>query len=77
MVGTNGAPDPVGVFLSTDQGVNWTQQAAAGMPTGTQGCYSFHMMVDPASPGNGTGDTLFFGTVQQARSTDSGSSSLD
>ena len=50
--GTGGAPDPVGLFLSTDQGANWTQQAATGMPTpDTQGGYSFHMAVDPASPG--------------------------
>jgi photosystem II stability/assembly factor-like uncharacterized protein len=70
--GTGGAPDPVGVFLSTDQGANWTQQGAAGMPTNTQGGYSFHMAVDPGSPGDGANDVIYFGTVGQARSTDSG-----
>src|SRR5262249_19886675 len=45
--GSGGAPDPVGLFLSTDQGANWTQQSATGMPTNTQGGYSFHMAVDP------------------------------
>jgi hypothetical protein len=70
--GTGGAPDPVGLFVSTDQGTNWAQQAAAGMPTNTQGGYSFHMAVDPASPGDGANDTIYFGTVTQARSTDSG-----
>jgi hypothetical protein len=70
--GIGGAPDPVGLFLSTDQGVNWTRRAAAGMPTNTQFGYSFHMAVDPGSPGDGANDTIYFGTVGQARSTDSG-----
>jgi hypothetical protein len=72
MAGTSGAPDPVGLFLSTDRGANWVQQTASGMPTGTQGSYSFHFAVDPASPGDGVNDILYFGTVGQARSTDSG-----
>lgn len=72
MAGTNGAADPVGFFRSTDQGTTWTQQAAAGMPAGTQGSYSFHFAVDPASPGDGVSDIIYFGTVGQARSTDSG-----
>ena len=42
------------------------------MPTNTQGGYSFHMAVDPASPGDGTNDIIYFGCVGQARSTDSG-----
>jgi photosystem II stability/assembly factor-like uncharacterized protein len=72
--GTNGAPDPVGVFLSTNQGGSWMQQAATGMPTRTQGGYSFHMAVDPASPGDGINDIIYFGTVGQAKSTNSGGS---
>src|SRR5262245_24018811 len=70
--GTGGAPDPVGVFLSTDQGATWTQRTATGMPGNTQGGYSFHMAVDPGSPGNGINDIIYFGAVGQARSTDSG-----
>src|SRR6266511_2277070 len=70
--GIGGAPDPVGLFLSTDQGVNWAQRGAAGMPTRTQGGYSVHMAVDPGSPGDGANDTIYVGTVGQARSTDSG-----
>ena len=74
------APDPIGVFKSTDQGLTWTLQTphnagippATGMPLNTQGGYSFHMAVDPASPGDGTNDILYFGAVSQARSTDSG-----
>jgi hypothetical protein len=66
------APDPVGVFVSTNQGGTWTQQAATGMPTNTQGGYSFNMAVDPASPGDGINDILYFGTVNQSKSTDSG-----
>ncbi|MGE5764790.1 MAG: choice-of-anchor D domain-containing protein [Mycobacterium leprae] len=70
--GQGGAPDPVGLFLSTDQGVNWAQQGAAGLPTGTQNGYSFHMAVDPGSPGDGVNDIIYFGAVGQAVSTDSG-----
>jgi photosystem II stability/assembly factor-like uncharacterized protein len=74
------APDPVGVFRSIDQGATWTLQTPTGsgippgfgMPLNTQGGYSFHMAVDPASPGDGIGDVIYFGAVGQARSTDSG-----
>lgn len=70
--GTGGAPDPVGLFMSTDQGATWTQRTATGMPIGTQGGYSFHMAVDPGSPGNGANDIIYFGAVGHARSGDSG-----
>src|SRR5262249_36511125 len=72
MVGTAGAPDPLGVFRSTDQGITWNAQAAAGLPGTTYGGYSFHMAVDPASPGDGVGDIIYYGTLGQARSTDAG-----
>ena len=72
MAGTGGAPDPVGFFVSTDGGATWTQQSAANMPTRTQGSYSFHFAVDPASPGDGVNDIIYFGAVNQARSVDSG-----
>lgn len=72
--GTGGANDPVGVFLSTDQGGTWTKRTATGMPTNTQGGYSFHMAVDPASPGDGANDIIYFGAVGQAKSTNSGTS---
>lgn len=74
MQGTGTAPDPVGLFQSTDQGNTWTQRPAAGMPGNTQGGYSFHMAVDPASPGDGVNDIIYFGTVGQRRSTDAGNS---
>ncbi len=73
--GTGGARDPVGLFISTNQGVTWTLQPTAGIPAtlgGTQRGYCFHMAVDPASPGNGTNDTIYLGAVRQARSTNSG-----
>jgi photosystem II stability/assembly factor-like uncharacterized protein len=74
------APDPVGVFTSPDQGGTWTLQTphnagippGSGMPVNTQFGYSFHMAVDPASPGDGITDTIYFGAVGQAQSTDSG-----
>ena len=72
MQGTGGAPDPVGFFVSTDGGATWTQQSATNMPTRTQGGYSFHFAVDPASPGDGVNDIIYFGAVGQARSVDSG-----
>ena len=66
--------------MSIDQGVNWTLQTppgsgippGTGMPLNTQGGYSFHMAVDPASPGDGVNDVIYLGAVGQARSTDSG-----
>ena len=72
--GTGGAADPVGVFISKDQGNTWAQQTATGMPGNTQGGYSFHFAVDPGSPGDGLNDILFFGAVGQAKSTNSGNS---
>ena len=74
MVGTGGAPDPLGVFLSTDHGVTWTARAAAGLPGTTYGGYCLHMAVDPASPGDGAGDILYYGALSQGRSTDAGAS---
>lgn len=67
-------PDPVGLFMSTDQGVTWTQRAAAGTPTPTYSGYCLTIAVDPASPGDGVKDVLFYGTAAQARSTDAGAS---
>jgi photosystem II stability/assembly factor-like uncharacterized protein len=72
--GPSGSKDPIGVFISKDQGAIWSQQAAAGMPGRTQGGYSFHMAIDPASPGDGLNDIIYFGTVSQGKSTNSGAS---
>ena len=74
------APDPIGVFMSIDRGATWTRQTPAGagispgtgMPLNTQWGYSFHMAVDPASPGDGLHDIIYFGAVRQAKSVDSG-----
>lgn len=74
MEGTSGAPDPVGLFLSPDAGTTWTQQGATNLPARTQGGYSFHFAVDPGSPGDGATDTIYFGAVGQAVSTDAGGS---
>jgi hypothetical protein len=35
------------------------------MPLNTQGGYSFYMAVDPASPGDGINDIIYFGAVGQ------------
>ncbi len=67
-------PDPIGIFMSTDQGATWTlRSGGAGLGT-TYGGYCLALAVDPASPGNGTADILYLGTSSQARSTDSGAS---
>jgi hypothetical protein len=72
--GYGGTPDPVGVFLSTDQGATWTQQAASGVSGTTYGGYALHMAVDPASPGDGINDILYFGCQNQFTSSNSGAS---
>ena len=71
---TSGFPDPLGLFVSTDQGATWSQRAAAGGPGTTYSGYTMALAVDPASPGDGSTDTLFYGTSSQARSTDGGAS---
>ncbi len=67
------APNPVGIFLSTDQGATWTKQSATGLGTATTyGGYCLIIVVDPASPGDGKKDILYFGALSQAVSKDSG-----
>ncbi|HXU06248.1 MAG TPA: choice-of-anchor D domain-containing protein [Polyangia bacterium] len=72
MGGNGAAPDPVGLFLSTDQGANWTARSATGIPGNSQGGFSIQMDVDSVSPGDGANDILYMGTVGIAKSTDSG-----
>jgi hypothetical protein len=85
MEGTTSLPppaapvDPLALFVSKDQGKTWTQAAtgpalAAAGVGGTQGGYSFHMAIDPASPGDGANDIIYFGAVGQAISTNAGAS---
>jgi hypothetical protein len=68
----SGTPDPVGIFLSTDQGATWTQQAATGVSGSTYGGYALDMAVDPASPGDGVNDIIYFGCLNQFKSVDAG-----
>ncbi len=66
-------PDPIAIFMSNDQGATWTQQAAAGAAAATTFAgYCMTLAVDPASPGDGANDILYWGTQNQVRSTDSG-----
>jgi len=74
MSGNSPAPDPVGVFVSTNQGGAWTQQSATGMSGTTYGGYALNMTVDPQSPGDGVNDILYFGCLAQFKSTNSGNS---
>src|SRR5262249_33208876 len=73
MEGTGaGTPDPLGVFRSTNQGGAWNRQSSTGIPTGTQGGFSFSMSVDPASPGDGMNAIIYLGAVGASRSNNSG-----
>ena len=67
--------DPIGLFMSTDQGATWTLQANAATLSAlgtTQGGYNMALAVDPTSPGDGVNDVLLLGCQDQGRSTDSG-----
>jgi photosystem II stability/assembly factor-like uncharacterized protein len=66
--------DQVGIFASMDQGTTWNLQTSTIIPINqyTQHGYSFHMAVDPGSPGDGINDIIYLGCVGQARSDDSG-----
>ena len=72
--GSGTAPDPVGVFVSKDQGATWTQQTATGVSGTTYGGYALNMAVDPASPGDGSNDVIYFGCLNQFKSGNSGAS---
>ena len=66
--------NPVGFFVSTDAGATWSARSATNLSVAgaTQGGYSFTFAVDPASPGDGSTDTIYLGCVRQLKSTDSG-----
>ena len=72
----NDPSSTVGLFQSTDQGATWSARSATGLAVigSPQWGYSFLMAVDPASPGDGVGDIIYFGAQGQARSTDAGGS---
>lgn len=65
-------PDPIGLFQSTNQGGTWTQLNATGISGTTYGGYAMDIAVDPASPGDGVGDTVFYGCQNQFISTNAG-----
>lgn len=69
--GIGGVGQQIGLYLSTDQGVTWSQQSGNNPPN-PQADYAFHMAVDPGSPGDGINDIIYLGGVGQRRSDDSG-----
>ena len=64
--------DPIGLFQSIDQGGTWAQLGASGITGTTYGGYAMDIAVDPASPGDGVNDTVFYGCQNQFISTDAG-----
>jgi hypothetical protein len=70
--GYGSSPDPIGLFISTNQGSTWTQQPATGFSGTTYGGYALHMAVDPASPGDGVNDIIYAGCIRQFKSTNAG-----
>jgi hypothetical protein len=68
----NPSGDTSAIFESTDQGATWTQRTATGLPGNPQGGFSLQMDIDPASPGDGKNDIIYFGAVGEAKSIDSG-----
>jgi len=75
LAGTNGAPDPMGIFVSTNGGATWQNRSSTfespGQPDTQQG-YALSLAVDPASPGDGENDVLLYGGTEQFRSTNGG-----
>jgi hypothetical protein len=70
--GGSGATDPLGFWVSTDAGTNWTQQTATSLPAETYNNYCLAMAVDPSSPGDGVSDVVYVGTRDQGVTRDSG-----
>jgi hypothetical protein len=62
---------PLGIFETTNQGATFTQRPANNLGSGF-GFFAVVIGVDPASPGDGANDILYWGGVNYRRSTDSG-----
>jgi hypothetical protein len=61
----------LGIFQTTNQGGGWNKRAAANLGN----CFCFFGMVigvDPASPGDGANDILYWGGITYHRSIDAG-----
>jgi photosystem II stability/assembly factor-like uncharacterized protein len=68
----------LGIFQSTDQGTNWNLRSA-NAPSNLQ-CQCFYtntIAVDPASPGDGLNDTVYWGGTNEFRSDDGGANFSD
>lgn len=70
--GASGGTDPLGFWVSTDAGANWTQQTATSLPVVTYSGYCLAVAVDPSSPGDGANDVIYVGTRDQGVTTNSG-----
>lgn len=61
-----------GIYTSVSPTTAWTKIAAPTPPDPGQGLYNFEFAIAPNSPGNGTSDILFIGSVSLFRSTNAG-----
>ena len=62
----------VDLYTTSSPLTAWTSVAMTSPPSPAYGYYCFEFAVAPNSPGNGTNDILFFGSVGLFRSTDGG-----
>ena len=64
----------LGIFATTDQGVTWTFQGTGpNLAGGVCQCfYTNTIAVDPASPGDGVNDIIYWGGTNTWKSTNSG-----
>ena len=63
----NATSDPEGMWVSTDEGANWSQPTATNM-IGTQGWYAHDVAVDPTAA-----NTVYWGELNLYKSTNGGS----
>jgi hypothetical protein len=74
--GSGGFPNEAlaGLYTSAAPQASWTQVTLGSPPEPAYGFYDFSFAVAPNSPGDGTSDILFFGTLGLSRSTNAGQS---
>jgi photosystem II stability/assembly factor-like uncharacterized protein len=70
----------LGIFESTNQGASWTQRPATGIFPANGACQCFYtntLGIDPASPGDGVNDIIYWGGTDTYVSTNSANTFTD